>query len=649
MSNKESEPAENSTHRNSISRRATLKTGGVLATTGIFSGITAGELQPAPTEIQGTTVKQQEGAALNTPPVVMPQDVQNYELKYASRKRNALETLLAHPEVNQLVQRFYGSFDTYDPWPDQDAVGVVGIEDISIEDAGRKGLKKGQHTVTTDGYTVINGLVGRESRELEALKIERPDEQTWTREYSDTETEILEATLSNDEVASLVEGEAWYVGIGKVTSISSYSSEHEKAEVTFPVFIFERGSGGDLLGVDTGIGVSGFGVTDEPTKPEEVIYVEPIEGIDSLDPDADNEFPVSETGRVRESMQELAQRVAVRPVETELQEVSEKMAPLLTRSHGHHSEQAAEAMPNPIEQNNWTVNWESTSTDGLVFSAQFNDKPVFSRAAVSVSLTAYPPHGGRYSVDLFEGPRKRVGGNVMFHDNLGLTGPGVVGLLEAPPLEAHWAGERPQGFRVATHYHTGATTHEEFHAGLRYGPYNYRINWNFFEDGTLTPTYLRNGPGYEMEHGYPVYASMHAFNVTPGSKETDQIKLFDGDEWKQLQEEQYFVAESHNILRLEGTEGQQVEFNLDVDDEVVLLQRHDDEMGVAPRVVDANRERNFWHPVQYVDGESLPGQRMVVWVIRTQHTQEIPYLSGTVPFVNQLDIHTRNYSGKASK
>ncbi len=562
---------------------------------------------------------------------------------HGHRKRRAISVALSHPEVNKIIRNFYGSFEGFDDWVGYDTVGFNGSENFEVTNGGMQGLRNGQHPVRTINNREIRARISKDADELTGLTIGEPFSYEYTRKYGEAEQRILEATAQKEPVRRLIEGKNWYVGIGKVTSISTYSPRYKKGEITYPVFILPRGN--DYLLVDTGIEVKNW--PDNP-QPGELVYAQAVYPWDAENVQ-ENKYGVKPTGRVKEPLPKVANQVSVNedlPPASEMDDVQPSESPWLFRGHGHYSPKVKVDTPRPVKQNGWTVDWKDSSTDGMIFSASYDGTKVLDRAACSVSLTSYPPHGGKYSTEFFTSPRARVGdphGNVMFHDNLGLTGPGVLGKMDLPPLDEHWApDDRPPGFKLRSHYHTGATFVREFHSGLRYGPYNYIVDWQFFEDGVLIPTYQRNGPGYETGHGWPAYASMFAFDVTPGGQSQSEVFWFDGSQWREQREEAQRIAGVNNILRVKEPGGKNaIDFPLKEHDEVYILRHHADEMGVAPRIKNQTREKNFWHPAQYINGENVFGQNVVVWVVRAAHTETVPYISGTVPFINQAELNVK--------
>jgi hypothetical protein len=653
-----SNPQDDGIEQLKTTRRRYLQGGaGAMVGLGSFEGWEGSSIEAVDAD---DTLGHIDGNFTEFAPEATPLDLtsEEYVTRLGYRKRRTMVEVLRHPEVNDIVSDMYGTFDAFDSWIDHDALGLNGCRDFTVEEGGRAGVEQGEHTIQTIDNRYIRALVdpgrsidgdspGWEDR-VTHLSITEPKGYTIKRRYGEAEQRIIEATLDKDPVQELLgDADEWYVGIGKVTSISTYSPQYPKTEITFPVFVLPREH--DYLVVDTGIEVENW--PDDP-QAGDLVYAQAVHSIDAEDVET-NQYGVKPKGRVTEPAHMLAEEYAVvddsYPSADQLPDPPAEKVPWLFRGNGHYSPQVKAETPNPTERDNWSVEWTDSSTDGMISTIEYDGTQAFERAALSVSLTAYPPHTsdrGQYSKDIFVEPRAREEGNVMFHDNLGLTGPGVLGVADLPTLDKDWApNDRPEGFKFRTHYHTGANAVPEFHSGLRYGPYNYVVDWHFFEDGQMVGTYQRNGPGYETGHGIPVYSSMWAFVPTPGGAEQPEVHWFDG-QWNQVTEESEFFSDGTNMLRVKNPNSDDViDFELNQEDEVYVLRYHDDEMGVAPRIKDAEREEQFYHPSQYMDGESIDGERVVVWVNQTTHGETVPFESGSVPFVNMVNVNVGTADG----
>jgi hypothetical protein len=291
-----------------------------------------------------------------------------------------------------------------------------------------------------------------------------------------------------------------------------------------------------------------------------------------------------------------------------------------------------------------------------VVNARYNGSKVFEDLAAMATPTGYdlPERNGRNTREWYFPTDEPVfSGNLLYWDihSSSFGGPGVLGKTDYPATASH-----PDGFRLRTHFHTGALPNaKDFHSGHRFGPYNYYINFDFYEDGMFMPSWQRQGPGYITEylnnpdrrnHDGPVqyYLSYWAFRPTPGSAGSVQTEVFDGDQWYMPSEEVYVEGDEQKMVRF-SSEGftQSIDIPLDDQKEVVVVQRDPDEIGEAKRVLDPEAELAFYHPAQYVDGEPIQGRDVMAWIVMEVPIHEVPNPSGITTTTALSEFHLSGY------
>jgi hypothetical protein len=604
-------------------RRFLASLGGVMLGTG-SAALGAGEAVTGVAAQEGTP---EPGERITSARRVGPRDVgaENYHTLWAYRKRQSVETLLGDPAVNDLASDWIASFEAYDPLTNGlDAVSIQGTTDLQVDGS----RESGTFDVTAVGRQVAYGLVDRTTDELVGLEITDPMDVEWERGYDQpSRRRRHEFVLGHDEVWQHLDGRVWYPFV-KVAEVITAYDDYPHGEVTPIAYYFKNEDGGLSL-LSTFVDVSGeeFELLDV-TRVDRFVRTSPMEMARATE-------PTGETALGSLPVPPMAQR------------------PQITGPEGFHN---IETPPSTIEQSSWEITWQPPQTEGAVVDASYDGTTVFEDLAAVATPTGYdlPERDGRNTREWFFPDDSPVfSGNLLYWDIHSPTfgGPGVLGTTDHPET-----GDHPEGFRLRTHFHTGALPNaRDFHSGHRFGPYNYYINFDFYEDGVFMPSWQRQGPGYITEylfdpdrrdHEGPVqyYLSFWAFRPAPGGADGVETHVFDGDEWQQPEEEVYVEGDDRTIVRFSHrTFSQSIDIPLDDYKEMVIVRPDEDEIGEATRVLDAETELDFYHPAQYVDGERIQGRPVVAWLVLEAPIHEVPHPSGISTFTALGEFHLSGY------
>jgi len=554
-----------------------------------------------------------------------PRDVSDFGFKelWTYRKRQAVEALVADPAVAGVASDWVASFEAYDPLTNRlDAVSVQGTTGMTV-DGGRE---SGEFEVTATDRQVAYGLVDRRTDELLGLHVTEPTDVTWQRGgWNETQRARHEFVLDREAVWQHLEGNDWYPMVKAAEIITAYA-DYPHGEVSNVLYYVMDG---DQLNV-----VSGFiRVAGEELELLDVHVVEDFV-----------EHPIMEMAREGESSGESV--LGDVPVPPMLQR------PQITAPNGYHR---IEEPDETIEQDGWTVEWSGPRTVGAEVSAQFNGTPVFSLTAPFSTSTGYDlpeREGGNTREFMFPTDEPVFSGELLFWDihSLNLGGPGVLGKTEYPSVPG-----RPGGFNIRTHYHTGAVQNaRDFHSGHRFAPYNYYINYQFYEDGVFMPVWQRQGPGYvtefysyrEREHDGPAqfYLENWATVPTPGTTDGVETRVFDGDAWRTPDSEFYLDGDEETVVRFTNPDGPEtIDVPLDATKEAVVVRPKENEIGEAIRVLDAQAELAFYHPAQYVDGDPIQGEDVIFWLLMEGRTDEVPHSSGVTTYTQMGEFNLSGY------
>lgn len=576
----------------------------------------------------------------------------NYERMHLYRKRRAIDTLLADPEVNELASDWMMGFEAYEVLSNHlEAISIQGTPELDIEVEGWPDGDEAEFTITSIGRQVVYGLIDRHTDRIVAAHIGEPTDVEWSETKDADEMElgerILESDLVQEEFGDLEIGEWYTEGKGPTGSITGLGRgdlrQNEGGTARIMVDV------GDQLKV-----ITGYMDGTDPDDPE-IIHVDVA--------NKQVEYPLRELAATVTTVEE--------SVVDELPDVPFEQRPPYTAPNGFHR---LEDPPKSIQQDGWEIEWEEADLQGVTYSVDYNGQPVFEAMNVPNTMTGYylPPQEGRNTMDwYFPDGNSIYAGDLLFWDILGrdgFGGPGMMGKFDFP---ANPGRGTPSGFRFKNHYHTGAEGREsqDFHSGIRFGPYNYDYAYDFFEDGVLDLVFRRAGPGYIMEWverlqeesaaggyaengGYeePVvqhYTVCHAMDVTPGTTDGVTVELFDGDEIRQPTEEFYEVGAPGMMAKFSNPDGPEtIKVPLDGDNEIVVQQR--DETQVGPGDATATRlsddlDHTHYHPAQYVDGRPIQGERVIVWLLQVGETNGLPFPSGSTNFATSDQIELSGY------
>ncbi|WP_254767709.1 hypothetical protein [Salinilacihabitans rarus] len=575
-------------------------------------------------------------------------DNDTYERLHATRKRRAIETLLADPEVHDLVGDWIGTFEAYEVLTNHlETISLQGPTSLTVRERGFPDGDEAEFEVTAENRRTVYGLVDRRRDEIVALEITDPQDVGWTVTQNAYQMALGQAIHDAEPVREAlgdVSEREWYPSwkgaAGGYTGLGQADLRH--------------GHGGTaVMHVKDGDDVRIISAFVDGSDPQNPVVVD----VAVLDHAV--EYPLYE---LVETIEPAAESVldAVPDVPTE-------QRPYYTANDGYHR---IEPPDESFEQDEWAVEWEPPDAQGVTLSASYRGSPVFEAMNSPITFTGYylPPREGRNTREWYFPDDDTVfSGDLLFWDVHSSTvgGPGLLGKLDFPARDG-----TPSGFQLKSHYHSSAVGREsvDFHSGLRFGPYNYDIAYEFYADGVFSPVFRRTGPGFvtrflrkveENAESYgeggayeePVvqhYVSTQAIDVTPGTDDGATVEFFDGEEWTTPEAEFYLEGEPGTIVRFGNPDGPEaVEIPLRDDLEVVVVRRDGAEIGpgeaAAHRRSDEGTPSHLYHPAQYVDGQPIQGERVIVWLLVLGAIDQLPHPSGVTNFVTTARLELSGY------
>ncbi len=461
---------------------------------------------------------------------------------------------------------------------------------------------------------------------LVALTITQPRDVTWTRVPKNEGPEAVarhRVALQDPRVRRVLEGKPWYPMVKVAEVITAYG--RRPLRTVTPVIYYFKDNG--RLAV-----LSVFLDVRDP-KNMKVLDVNVVRRF--------TEYPLDELAR---TMVPRARSAVGR-----VPQVPFGQRPWYTAPQGFHR---LELPPREFQRNQWRIRWTPPETQGVDVAAWFRGKPVLTRL-VQFTFTGYnlPPQAGRPTLRwYFPEGGKYFAGDLLYWDihSADFGGPGLMGRIDVPATSEH-----PAGFRMRSHYHTGALPHaQDFHAGHRFGPYNYDVAYDFFEDGVLRLEWRRNGPGYVTEFlrvrrptsVYQCYLSVWGLELTPGASRGVRVELCDGTRWTAPAREFYMAGRPGMVLRVANPRGREaVEIPLGENVEVAVVRARRGEIGRSKRVLDEAAEARFYHPGQYANGEPIQGQQVLTWIVMHVPVHDMAVPAGISAFPAFMELRLRGY------
>jgi hypothetical protein len=249
------------------------------------------------------------------------------------------------------------------------------------------------------------------------------------------------------------------------------------------------------------------------------------------------------------------------------------------------------------EQFGWNVCWQMTAHDGIdFFDATFDGEPVFSSAKISQVEVFYPSWPGGY------------------RDEIGYAS-------SVPPYFGTHVRELDDGFEVSQLY-------TEF---LRWPNcvccYRYEQIIRFHGNGSFEPIFISHGPGCDDLSNYRPFWRI---DLEAGGETIDEVWRWEGDRWIQASEEfstPLFEDRSPDggLVYFTGPDGA-YEWRpvatdpTEEDDGRMFVLRANEGEGDGP--VPTGPADTFWPPGQWLDGESLDNEDVVIWYIPVLHTKK---------------------------
>ncbi|EMA47090.1 hypothetical protein [Halobiforma nitratireducens] len=575
-------------------------------------------------------------------------EADTYERIHTYRKRRAIETLLTDPAVNDVVSDWIGGFEAYEVLTNHlETISIQGPTSLHVRETGFPDGDEAEFEVTAENRRTIYGLVDRHRDELVALEMTEPQDVSWTVTQTPYQMAIgqgIHRTEAVQDAFGDMSDREWYPSwkgaAGGYAGIGQADLRHGNGSTA----VMHVKDDGDLRII------SAFVDGTDPENPE-------IVDVAVLD------------HAVVYPLYEIAESIDPAPesVLEAVPDVPAEQRPYYTANDGYHR---IERPDESFERDGWSIDWEHSEVQGVTVSASYNGSPVFEAMNSPITYTAYylPPRDGRNTREWYFPDDDTVfNGDLLFWDihSEEVGGPGLLGRLEFPAR-----GDTPPGFQLKTHYHPSAIGQEsiDFHSGVRFGPYNYDIAYEFYADGVFAPTFRRTGPGfmthfqqrrdedaesYDEAGSYeePViqhYTSTQALDITPGTDDGAAVELFDGEEWTEPDEEFYLEGDAGTIARFSNPDGTEtIDVPLRDDLELVVVRRDPEEIGPgesqAHRLYDEGTPSELYHPAQYVDGQPIQGERLVVWLLLTGATNQMPYPSGVTNFATTAQLELSGY------
>ncbi len=268
------------------------------------------------------------------------------------------------------------------------------------------------------------------------------------------------------------------------------------------------------------------------------------------------------------------------------------------------------------EQYGWSVCWEMTAHDGILFSdATYNGRLIFSNVKIPQVEAWYPSWPGGY------------------RDEIGFS-------ASVPPFGGTQVNDLGDGFEV-----------RQLFTEFTHWPncvccYRYEQIIRFFANGSFEPRFVSHGPGCD---DLSIYRPFWRIDMDLNGPEGDTAWLWNEGEWQEAATEfEIFpvvddVAPDGTRLALQDgsllyTWEMARTDPLGLDEaRLFVLQKKDGE-GTGP--VATGPGDTFQPPRQWIDGEPLPNQDLVVWfvpLLKTKKTEPLWCMPDPEPGINQCE------------
>lgn len=246
------------------------------------------------------------------------------------------------------------------------------------------------------------------------------------------------------------------------------------------------------------------------------------------------------------------------------------------------------------EQHGWSVCWEMTAHDGVEFrDATYNGDSIFSSVKIGQVEVFYPSWPGGY------------------RDEVGFA-------ASVEPADGTHVTDLGDGFEVRQLFTEFLTWPNCVCC------YRYEQILRFYADGTLGLHFISHGPGCDDPM---IYRTFWRIDLDLDGPENEELLIWEDDQWVEVETEMSLPL--FESLSPEGevliTGSDQYRYRwlplptdpLGDDDGRMFLLRWNEDQGEGE--ITAGPPDSFWPPQQWLSGETLPDENIVIWYIPILH------------------------------
>ncbi|MEZ4644623.1 MAG: c-type cytochrome [Chloroflexota bacterium] len=266
------------------------------------------------------------------------------------------------------------------------------------------------------------------------------------------------------------------------------------------------------------------------------------------------------------------------------------------------------------EQDGWSVCWEMTAHDGILFrDATYNGNLVFASAKISQVEAWYPSWPGGY--------RDEIGFNA-----------------SVPPFGGTQITDLADGFEV-----------RQLFTEFTHWPnciccYRYEQVMQFFADGSFSPQFVSHGPGCD---DLSIYRPFWRIDMDIDGPEGDHVAVWQDGEWREAETEFELYPVVDDVAP-DGTKLGTFDGDtlytwqmartdpLGLDEARLFVLQKKEEEGDGP--IATGPGDTFQPPRQWLDGEPISGQNIVVWfvpLLKTKKSNPLWCMPDPEPGINQ--------------